>query len=143
MINNYFKFERLEQIKAKTRFDLTAYTMPVYEGLNEEFIYLTTDTGRINAKDDKKPVYRLISKKGHISGVFIPDITKPNIAFGDIKGTKDLLILFIKECSIEIFVSIGKKNLENGIFNLVNDGELEGKMAELRKNAVKKFNTAA
>lgn len=143
MINHYFKFEKLQHIKAKTRYDLIAYTIPVYDGLNEEFIYLTSDTKRINAKEDKKPEYRLISKKGHISGIFIPDITKPNIAFGDIRGTKDLLILIIQENTIEIFVAIGKKNLENGIFNLVNDGELDGKMAELRKNAVSKYNTAA
>ena len=68
MIEHYFKFEKLGNSKAKTRFDLTAYTMPVYEGLNEEFIYLTTDTGRINAKEQADQGRESERKHKHIKG---------------------------------------------------------------------------
>lgn len=144
MIEYYLKFERLDLSKSKQRFDLTEYTNPIYDHLYIPFIYLNDNFKGISQKSIKKPNHRLVSNKGtHISGIFIPDITKPNIAFGDIKGTKDMLILILKDSTIEIFVAVGKKNIENSISCLIYDGELDAKMNELRQRAIRKINAAA
>lgn len=143
MLDFYFKYEKLDHSKAKTRYDLTTYTMPVYDELKKDFIYLHSDTRRISTQAGRKPNFLLASNKGHISGIYITDITKPNYAFGDMKNTSDLLILIIGEGVLEIFVALNKKNLYHTVTNLLFDGELDAEMNELRKRAIRNFNNAA
>lgn len=138
MITHYLKFMKLNLSKSKSRYDLVAYTEPIYEGINTPFIYLYSNPQYIKAKNGRTPNFAITSTKGHISSGFISDITKPNYAYGDIKNTKDLLIFNITDLEIEVFVCKDKKFLFEPVMNLLFDGELDNIIQELRGKAINK-----
>ena len=130
MIEHYFKFEHLPE-RAKTRYELDSFTEPIYEHLNFSFIYLQNDVKYVKAKNGRKPNFT-ISNKIHISSGFIPDVTKPNYAFGDINNSNDLLIFVISNNIIEVFVCRDKKHYLQTVLNLLFDGELDEEIKQLR-----------
>jgi len=77
-----------------------------------------------------------------VSGVFIPDIQRPGIGYGDIKGTTDAALFVISENSLEILIAKGKKNTAFALYQLLVDGELDSEIEALRKGAGH-FETAA
>lgn len=135
MIDNYLRFERNITGKAKTRFELSEYTEPVYDPLNKEFIYFMNTPERIKAKQQRKSDYG-ISQKDWISSVFIPDITKPNFAYADIKDSEDLILLSISSDCLEMFICRGKKNLFQSVMNLFFDGELDEEIQKIKLRAI-------
>ncbi len=135
MIDNYLKFEKNQTGKAKTRFELVKYSEPVYDPLNLSFIYFMTTPERIKAKQNRKSDFG-ISQKDWISSVFIPDITKPNLAYGDIKNTGDLILILISENILELFICRGKRFLFQSVLNLLYDGELDIEMNKIRERVL-------
>jgi len=88
--------------------------------------------GRIN------PSLELSGAGGlHISGLFIPDPNRPDIGYGDVKGTNDALLWILTECQIELFVFKGKKPVINNLFSMLfdNDTDLEAEMEACRQKA--------
>jgi len=140
MVDNYLKFERNITGKSKTRFELSEYSEPVYDPLNRKFIYFMNTPERIKAKQQRKSDYG-ISQKEWISSVFIPDITKPNFAYADIKDSEDLVLLSISNNCLEMFVCRGKKNLFQSVMNLYFDGELSEEIERIRIRALIKNNS--
>lgn len=140
MIDNYLKFSRNTSGKAKTRFELTDYTIPVYDPLNKDFIYFMNTPERIKAKQQRKSDFG-ISQKDWISSVFIPDISKPNFAYADIKDSDDLILINISDNHLDMFVCKGKKNLFQSVLNLYFDSELDEEMENLRERAYSKNNS--
>jgi len=133
MIEHYFKFVHLPD-KAKSRYELKNLSMPVYEPLNLPFIYFGNTPEHIKARQKRKSDFG-ISQKHWISSVFIPDISKPNIAYGDLKNTIDLILIIILENELELFVCRNKKHLFQSILNLYNDGELNSEIQEIKSKA--------
>jgi hypothetical protein len=135
-LQHYFKFERAEKSFSRTRYDLTLKTEPVYKQLDFSFIYFYETPFHIRAKQKRKSHLSLVTEKGFLTSVFIPDPTKPNLALGDIRGTKDLLLIIIGEDVIEIFVAEKQKNTLPPIFHLFTDKELDEEIETLRAKAL-------
>lgn len=145
MIEHYKKFRHVSE-KSKSRFELISYTEPVYEPLNLPYIYFQNTPERIKANQKRKSDFG-ISQREWISSVFIPDITKPNFAYGDIKGKDDLLLIVIGNNELEFFICRSKKSLFQSVMNLYFDGELDEEIKEIRARAIEyinpKFNSMA
>lgn len=124
-LNHYFKFERAGKSFHKTRYDIIEKTEPIYKHLDYNFLYLYETPSQIRAKQNKKSYLSLVTKDGFLTSVFFPDHSKPNLAIGDIKGTKDLLLIIIADDSIEIFVAENQKNTIPPVFYLFADKELD------------------
>ena len=134
-LNHYFKFERSGKSFHRTRYDILEKTEPIYKHLDYDFLYLYETPSQIRAKQNKKSYLSLVTKDGFLTSVFFPDHTKPNLALGDIKNTKDLLLIIIANDEIEIFVAENQKGKIPPIFYLFADNELIGEMELLRAKA--------
>lgn len=135
MIDNYLKFEKNQTGKSKTRFELVRFSEPVYDPLNLSFIYFMNTPERIKANQKRKSDFG-ISQKEWISSVFIPDIEKSNLAYGDVKNTKDLILIIISENVLEFFICKEKRFLFQTVLNLFYDSELHEEIEKIRSIAV-------
>lgn len=92
----------------------------------------------------KKTDLALTKGSNNITSIKRPNIEN-NVAFGDIKGTRDgCIILFnpdFKEhgiTTIEIFIARGLRNDTNSLWDIYTDGELNQEIEMLRLKAVTK-----
>ena len=145
LLDIYYGFERLSNSRSKSRLDLVTLTQ-TYELLpnpNKAWIYLIKVHEHIRGNQARKSELCLTGSDGkYISGVFIPEITKPEIGYGDIKGTTDAALFLLGENSLEILIAKGKKNTAFALYQLLADGELDHEIEALRKGAGH-FKTAA
>ena len=136
-VDIYLKYERLGKTKSKTRFDLIRHSGR-YEPCmvkGKTWIYLT-GAKHIKATQKRKPDITITGGSGnHITSVFIPDTKRPELAYGDIKGTTDAALFLIGKNSLEIFIAKGKKNAVLGLYQLLADGELASEIDILRSIA--------
>jgi len=148
ILTDYYKGEKLPEIKAKSRYDVTSSTKE-YEPFEMKlknkrgdnigglsFNYGDTpDRWHFSSKDRPD---KAITKGDNISSVFIPDVTLP-FAFGDVKETQDAILLIFSNDRqvIEIFIARGQKNNRRGLYILLCDGELDHEIEILRNNAKK------
>jgi len=132
VIDCYLQFKKCEN--ARTKYERVAYTEPVYEFLNEPVIYFCQTPEHIKARQKRKAEFCISNKAGYLSGVFIPDYSKPTLAFGDMKGTNDLILIKISGESgeLEFFILKGKKNYGIMYSNMLADGELDYDIEELK-----------
>ena len=138
-LDHYFCFERSNNGKSATRFDLSSLTLPIYEPLyianhkGQVFVYLTK--GAYVKSQKHKPDYCLLTRQGHASGIFLSDHTRPDIGCGDVKWTEDALLLVMSPSKLEVFVAKGQKDFALSLFHLLIDGELDAEMQSLRSQA--------
>ena len=140
IITDYYKFERLATQKRpnKNRLDCTASTNS-YHDIKLSHIYIG-ENRHTKAGTKRKSDLAMTSGAGkHITSIYKPDLER-GFAYGDIRGTTDLLLFVtsdfgfdadgrILDCAvIEVFICRGKKSDKNAIFNLLTDGELENEI---------------
>ncbi len=81
----------------------------------------------------------LAASKGHVSGVYVPDLNNPCVAFGDMDRTMDALLFLFSEDfkQLEIFVSRGNRDLQREIYRYycTGDRELMGEISTMREQA--------
>lgn len=143
-LTDYYKMAKLPNCKSKLRFDCTASTGG-YESFEQralncrdkrfKFYYGgTPDTFSATAQ---RKADRAITDGTNISSVFITDLDKPLLGYGDINGTNDaVLFLFAEDYrAMELFIARGLKNNVKGLYNLFADGELDEEINALRKQA--------
>ena len=144
LLDVYCRFERLAKTRSKARLDLV-FCSQVYEPLqkqNKAWIYLIKIPEHIRGNQARKSELCLTGSDGkYISGVFIAEITKPEIGYGDIKGTTDAALFLISENSLEILIAKGKKNTAFALFQLLADGELDREI-KILKQSIKSANDA-
>ena len=134
LIDCYYRFEKLNPEKSKSRFDLV-YHSDIYEPVHnpnakgEVFIYFGSNPN-IKTKGNRKTYFTISARNKHLTSVFIPEITKPNLAFGDF-GSDSILIL-LSEKIIELLICKGKKNITSNLYNLLFDGELDSEIEAFR-----------
>ena len=145
LLDVYCRFERLGKTRSKTRLDLV-FCNEIYESLQRQgkaWIYFMRVPEHIEGNQKRQSELCLTGSDGkYISGVFIPEVTKPEIGYGDIKGTTDAALFLIGENSLEILIAKGKKNTAFALYQLLADGELDSEIETLRKDAGH-FKTAA
>ncbi len=137
LLDIYYRFERLNKTRSKSRLDLVACSQS-YEPLqkqNKDWIY-STQSDHIQASQNRKPAFTITGGSGnHITGVFIPEVRRHEIGYGDIKGTTDAALFILAENQLEIFIAKGKKNAAFALFQLLADGELDDEIEVLRKQS--------
>jgi hypothetical protein len=140
VIDCYYRFEKLNNSKSKTRFDLV-YCSDIYEPLNQisktgEFWVYLQKGEHVISHGKRKPDLALSIRTGHhLTGVYIPEIERPNLAFGDC--SQDALLFIIAEGVIEVLICKGKKNLVQNLFNLLYDGEFDSEIDRYRMDVKK------
>jgi len=133
-IDCYYRFEKLDSTKSKTRFDLV-YNSDIYEPVHNPnaqgkvFIYYGYNSN-IRMRN-RKEVLTITSRNRHLTTVFFPDISRPDLAQGDY-GT-DAILMIISDRVIELLIFKDKKNSLPVLFNLLFDGELNAEIEAYRK----------
>lgn len=127
----------------KTRFHLEAFAgeyEPLHQPLKksgEIVIYLSKPCFLNQPKAGKRTAdFALNRSSENISSCFFPDLENPSIAYGDIRNTEDAGIFVIKEDSLEVFISKGRKAHALGIWQVFVEGDLADEAEMLKKRAV-------
>ena len=144
LLDVYCRFEKLGTTRSKTRLDLVACNA-IYEPLQRQgkaWVYLISVPEHIEGNQKRKSELCLTGGDGkYVSGVFIPDIQRPGLGYGDIKGTTDAALFVISENSLEILIAKGKKNTAFALYQLLADGELDREI-NILKQSIKSANGA-
>lgn len=142
-LTDYYRMQEIKILKSH-RYDCTASTgsYPSFEAIANTsrvkrfFFYYggVPDTFSANAQ---RKADRAITNGDNISSVYTPDLDNPLLGYGDTAHTNDALLFVFSEDykQIEIFVARGMKNHQKGLFALLEDGELDEEMAQLRQQA--------
>ncbi len=136
IIDYYYKFDR--NVKTFKRFDLVAKSgcyspLEEHNKKGEIFIYCvrTDDMRHIKKKSD----FALTSRSSkYLSGLFFPEIQKPNLAYGDMLYTHDLLLVNLMDNSLEIFVCKDMLQFKDMILQMFVSGDLDEIIEEFRRN---------
>jgi len=90
-------------------------------------------------KGNEKRMAEMIIGKGSfsISSVYVPNLEKFYIAYGDVKTTNDALIILFDEDkkTIELFIARGLKHDKQQLFSDVVSGYYDEEMEAIRKTA--------
>lgn len=142
ILTDYYKFVHLPDSKSKMRRDCVVSTQSYneFENLRNKagalFIYFgdlpLNFKGDVHRKADKA-----ITKGKNISSIFIPDVLL-KLAYGDVRGTKDAILILYEEDykTIEMFIARGQKNNRLNLWQMLSDGELNDEISKLRNVAV-------
>lgn len=163
ILTDFYRFERTAS-KAKTRMDCVASTRS-YEPFEEKrttratkktekmdgnqaralIAYYCDQPSRFKADPMRKTDKSITIKGKNMSSVFVPDPAKP-FAHGDVNGTSDAILIVFHKMEVingeiqpgavmEIYVARGKAHESNALYFLLEDGELEEEMSQLRATA--------
>ena len=134
MIDVYLTYKQNE--KTPERYDLE-YSSEAYKPLqlpcnkrSDVYVYLRKSEG-LKAIENRKAEMMLVNPEKHITGLFFPNEDMPQFCYGDIKDTRDLLLILING-KIEIFVCKGKLPFKNMILNNFFNGDLNDEIESLR-----------
>lgn len=133
MIDAYYKFEKLNNGKSKTRYDLINHSS-IYEPLHQTnkngecWIYLFNNPN-IKIRNERKSEISISTRRGHLTSLFIIDIEQPNLAYGDFDNDAFLIVI---GKAIEILVFKGKKHFQSTLNNLFLDGEFDEALRDFR-----------
>ena len=150
ILTDYYRFDKLPEIKSKLRLNCTASTASYnpLEGLRnkrgELFVYLMGNSYTKAGRDGKADL-ALGHGDTHISSIYMPDIELA-LGVGDMIHTPDALLFSFERfrlidghpsegTRLELFVARGKRHSLNGLYNLLCDGELDAEMRRLRESA--------
>jgi len=144
IIDCYYRFEKLNSEKSKSRYDLV-YNSDIYEPVHnpnskgQVFIYFGINP-HIKAKSNRTSNLTITARDKHLTSVFIPEIGKSNLAYGDY--SQDAILIILSEKTIELFICKGYKNSIQNLYNLLFDGELNQEIEGFREQSNKTINNA-
>lgn len=140
-LTDFYLMEELKPIKSH-RLDCTASTgeYEPFEDIAQRsrnkrfFCYLTNTPDQWSAAAHRKAETAITNGK-QISGVIVPDLDNPLMAYGDTKGTNDALLFQFGEDykRVEIYVARGMKHNSKGLYRLFVDGELDDEVKALKQ----------
>lgn len=166
ILTDYYRFEKIA-VKAKMRLDCTASTesYPLFEqsratkptkessrfdatAVGDLVVYYGNVPDRFGGDVHRKADKSLSMKGKNLSSVFVPNPAS-NLAYGDVKGTADALLLVLNGCdvisgelrqgaAIEMFVARGYSKDRISLYNLLCDGQLDEEIEKLRSVAKEK-----
>lgn len=143
-LNSYYKFKRTT---GKSRFDCIESTADYLHfeqfltnaiGYNKGglSLHLGGRPEKWNTRGHRSD--QAITKKENISTLYLSDIKKPTVFYGDAKGTSDTLIMIVKADTLEIFIAKGLKNIQSDVCYEFSNGGLDSEIEAL-KARVKTF----
>jgi hypothetical protein len=146
IFTDYYKGQLLTD--AKSRYDVTDSTggYPLFEMLlinklkfNVGGLSFNYAPRPSNFKGNEKRLAEMILSKGSssISSVYVPNLEKNYIAFGDVKTTNDAMIIFFDEDkkTIELFIARGLKNDKKQLYTDVCAGYYDEELEALKRSA--------
>lgn len=147
IFTDYYRGCLLSTSKSRYDIDLSTESYPFFEKLliNQKkfnvgglsFNYCPRPK-TFKAKEER--LAEMIISKGNssISSVYVPNISKYYLAYGDVKTTNDaIIILFDEEKQmIEIFIARGLKYDKRNLYNEVNEGYLDVEMEAIRQRSI-------
>lgn len=137
MINFYFKFQKVQNLKSK--YNLLYYSIPPYfsENFNplmKPCIYAGKNPN-IRANSERKSDYQISWNGKNLSSLYFFDVENPAFAYGDIYNTRDL-VLFVKESDcIELFILKDKLNHLQAVLDLWLNDDLKPEFEYFREKA--------
>lgn len=164
ILTDFYKFQRTAT-KAKYRMDCVASThsYPQFEEKAATKERRATDKrdavnvgdivvsymdchDNMNAMAHRRASKVLSLKGSNVSSIFVPDVERNDMAYGDFVGTGDALLFVFHNMSVidgviqpnsimEVFVARGKAQDCIPLYEMLSDGELEDELEELRKKA--------
>ncbi len=151
ILTDFYRLKKLPEGKSKHRIDCTASTnsyIPFEEMRNKQgalFCYIGNNTHTKAGRERKTDL--ALSKTKHISSIYWDDITKP-LAFGDVRGTKDAMLIVFTNVSfsdgaivegaiIDIYIARGQNHNKKRLYNMLVDGELNEDIYRLKKSVLK------
>lgn len=134
---------------AKNRYDIVSSTQsyPFFESLlinktkfnvgGLSFNYSTRPKGFKPNKEGSAEMI-LAKSSNNISSVYVPNLTRYYIGYGDVNTTKDAIIIVFDEVNktIEIFIARGLKYHKSNLYNEVVEGYLDAEMEALRQTCI-------
>lgn len=143
-LNSFYKFQRTT---GKTRFDCIESTGDYLHfeqflknaiGYNKGglSLHLGARPATWNSRGHKAD--QAITKNQNISTLYLPDIKKPTVFYGDAKDTSDALIMVVSADTLEVFVAKGLKNIQSDVCYEFSSGGLNSEIEAL-KARVKAF----
>jgi len=150
VFTDYYKGQLLTD--AKRRYDVThsAGSHPIFETVlinhrkfNIEGLSFIYSPRPPKFKGNLKRLAEMIIGRDsfNISSVYVPNIEKNYVAFGDVNTTNDALIVFIdsENKSIELFIARGLKNDRLQLYTAVCAGYYEEELYSLRQSAINRI----
>jgi hypothetical protein len=146
ILTDYYKFQKLTD--AASRYDVTHSTASY-----DLFENLLTNKRKFNVgglsfnyvdrpkiwKGDAARIADKAFTKGqmNLSSIYVPDLQKPLIAYGDFQGTHDALLIFFSADyeTIEVFIARGYANDMMAIYTHAKESELIEEMETIRAKA--------
>ena len=147
-LNSYYKFKRTT---GKSRFDCIESTADYLHfeqflknaiGYNKGglALHLGARPATWNSRGHKAD--QAITKNKNISTLYLPDIKKPTVFYGDAKDTSDALVMVVSADTLEIFIAKGLKNIQSDVCYEFSSGGLDSEIEAL-KARVKTFDLPA
>lgn len=160
ILTDYYRFDRQRCNTSKTRLDCTASTEshPTFEtaratkqrgatNVGDLWVYYVDVPMNFGGDVHRKADKSLTLKSKNLSSLFVPEPAS-NLAYGDIKGTCDAILVVFNGFEVvngvvqeggymEIFIARGKSKDRQPLYNLLSDGQLDEEMSLLRERATK------
>lgn len=138
MITNYLRYKKQEN--RKSRYNLTAYSEPLYSNENfnpalKPFLY-GGNNPNIKSKSERKSDYQLSWNGKNLSSLFSIDLKIPEFSYGDFNLTEDFVLFSKSNDNLEMFIFKEYRNLKNLILDMLLDGELTREIEIFREKAV-------
>jgi len=148
LINDYYRYEREQNQKSKGRLNCTASTKSYPDFETKSFVYIG-ENSHTKAGIKRKSDLAMTSGAGkHVTSIYKPNM-ESGFAFGDVKGTTDLLLFVTTNFSmsadgtiadgaiVEVYICRGKKFDKNAVYCLLTDGELNNEIADIKETVTK------
>ncbi len=136
----YLRFRR-QPDSASTRRDLVeevgAYEpLLVPNQLGRVFLYVSQPVN-IKARSERRGGLRITQQGKHVSSLFFPEPSRPELAIGDVQGLQDALLFCFSDRMqvLDILVSKGCRNTLDGLFSLLVDDQLKDEIEFLKAQA--------
>ena len=133
ILTDYYFMSEIVQRKSH-RLDCLQSTghYPLFEAIaqrskNGKFYLYCSKVPKSFKADAHRQADRIISNSDNISSIFVPNLEKPLLGYGDVRGTNDALLFRFSndDKQLEIFVARGYKHNAMNLYNLFAEGELD------------------
>lgn len=145
IFDSYYSFIKSEG-RSKTRYDVESCTKDyeLFESLRnpkgELFLYFSDIPPHFKGEAHRRADKCLIAKGRNISSIYLIDLESLS-GYGDVRGSSDgFIIAFSKEQKkFDVFISKGRKNHTNALYNAFSDEEFKVEIAALKLKANSHF----
>jgi hypothetical protein len=137
-LNSYYKFKRTTGKSRHDRIESTGDYLHFEQNLINAIgynkgglsLHLGARPAKWNSRGHRSD--QAITKSNNISTLYLADIKKPTVFYGDAKGTSDALVMVVSGDTLEIFIAKGLKNIQSDVCYEFSSGGLDSEIETLR-----------